>query len=95
MSDRKRNRYPLEFKESSAKLALDSSNPVTQTAKELGIHPVTLHSWIKKFYPNKSTQPISQDLLQEENHQLKRENARLKQERDILKKAAAYFAREE
>ena len=88
--------YPTEFKESSAKLAFDSKESVAQTAANLGIHVSTLHGWIMKYYPKK-TEAISappQDPSLEELKKLKKENARLREERDILKKAAAYFAGE-
>lgn len=86
--------YPLEFKESSAKLAAESDKSISQTAKDLGINMTTLHGWVKKFYPNQSINTAEKNNLHEENKQLRAENNRLKQERDILKKAAAYFARE-
>ena len=86
--------YSEDFKRSSAKLAVESEQSVSQTARELGININTLRSWIIKYYPKRPL--LRQDglSLQEELKQLKKENTRLKQERDILKKAAAYFASE-
>ena len=40
--------YSAEFRESSVKLALDSDQPIAQTARDLGINPNTLHTWINK-----------------------------------------------
>jgi transposase len=94
MKKRATTMYPLEFKESSAKLAAESSKPISQTAKDLGINMTTLHGWVKKFHPNQPINSVEKNNLHEENKQLRAENIRLKQERDILKKAAAYFARE-
>ena len=96
MTKRQMTHYPTEFKESSAKLAVDSKESVAQTAANLGIHASTLHGWIAKYYP-KSSQAMPappQDPSLEELKKLKKENARLREERDILKKAAAYFAGE-
>ncbi len=94
MSKREKAIYPLEFKRSSAKLAVESTQAICQTAKDLGVEKTTLYTWVAKFYPKRRSLSVSNDPTQEENQRLKRENARLKQERDILKKAAAYFAKD-
>jgi transposase len=96
MSTRKTTQYPMEFKKSSAKLAVSNAQSIRRTAEELGVNVMTLHGWIKKYTPQtketKSTL-IDKDLL-DENRRLKKENAKLLEERDILKKATAYFAKE-
>ena len=97
MSQEKPKIYPAEFRESSVKLANESDQPIAQTARDLGINPNTLYGWISQY-----SQPISSATvagrtdqhLYDELKQLKKENARLKEERDLLKKAAAYFAQE-
>ncbi len=96
MTKRKITHYPSEFKESSAKLAVDSDVSISQTAENLGINATTLHGWVKKYYSNKPQllQASAPPASLEELKQLRKENASLRQERDILKKAAAYFARE-
>jgi transposase len=93
---KKQARYDSEFKESSVKLALRNDHPVSQTAEELGINVNTLHTWINK-YRNKgglSTKKTEDPHLYDQLKDLRKENRRLVEERDILKKAAAYFARE-
>ena len=95
MSKVKPNIYPAEFRESSVKLAIESDQPIAQTARELGINPNTLHTWISKYSKPgalSSGERRTDQHLYDELKQLKRENARLKEERDLLKKAAAYFA---
>ena len=89
--------YSAEFRATSVKLAIDSDLPIAQTAKNLGINPNTLHTWINKY-----SQPKDQDKavrtdehLYDELKRLKKEVARLTEERDLLKKAAAYFAKEQ
>lgn len=98
MTNIKKARYPAEFKESAIKLALESDKPVSHTATELGINVDTMYSWIKQYRDLKppKTRFSSQETIYhvEEIKQLKKELARVTQERDILKKATAYFARE-
>jgi transposase len=95
MSQRTKKRYTREFKESSAKLAIDSDQSLSQTALDLGVNKVTLSTWVKKYASKtKSGSPHGGKSVEAELHELRKENARLKQERDILKKAAAYFASE-
>jgi transposase len=89
--------YSAEFRASSVKLALDSDLPIAQTAKDLGINPNTLHTWINKYSQPKEKNKVvrTDDHLYDELKRLKKENARLTEERDLLKKAAAYFAGEQ
>ena len=94
MSKQRLQSHPLEFKQSSAKLAATGEQSISQTAKDLGIPVNTLYGWIRRYYPKGISKPSSDQELLEEVKQLRKENARLKQERDILKKAAAYFASE-
>jgi transposase len=94
MSRKKEKPYPSEFKESAVKLAIESNNSITQTAKELGINVNTMHTWIRQYSKPKGAgmREINNNL--DEINRLKKELARVTQERDLLKKAAAYFARE-
>ncbi len=95
MSQENNKPYSLEFKISSAKLAVESGL-ISQTARELGVKPTTMHGWIKKYInTEKEIAPstVSSEVkLHEELKHLRKEVARLRQERDILKKATAYFA---
>lgn len=96
MSKQKAKSYPEEFKQSSAQLSYESEKPISHTAIDLGLSSSTLHTWVNKYYPGhkKSTIAPSSDDIQFELKSLKKELARVKQERDILKKASAYFAKE-
>ncbi len=94
MSKRTTKSYPLEFKQSSAKLAAESDQPISEIAEALGVHPTTLYGWVQRFHPKVKPVASEKDPLNEELKRLRLKVARLEQERDILKKAAAYFASE-
>lgn len=99
MSNNQKNNYPLEFKISSVQLAIDSSQPIAQTARDLGINHNTLYNWIAKYSDpsrvnHKNMSNSDKANYFEENKRLKKELAFVKQERDLLKKAAAYFAKQ-
>ncbi len=94
------SKYTKEFRNETVELILNSDKSAMQIAKDLGINNKTIYNWIKVYKKeNNMITPINepksrqQDLLKELK-QLKVENKLLKQERDILKKATAYFAKE-
>ena len=87
--------YTSEFKESAVKLAIETEQPISQTARELGVNVNTLHTWISKYSkPMKVTANRSDEHIYDEVKRLKKELAKMTQERDLLKKATAYFAKE-
>ena len=94
MTKKANKSYTIEFKQSSAKLAAESDQPIAQTAKELGINETTLYGWVTKYSPKLKQKTTIKSEAEQELQKLRKENARLKQERDILKKAMAYFAAE-
>jgi transposase len=89
-----RTKYADEFKSEAVKQVNDKEHAVVDVAKRLGIPEGVLYGWVNKF--TKSEQPQSGDLqtLQAEMVKLKAELRRTTEERDILKKAAAYFAKQ-
>lgn len=94
---RKVRRYTKEFKQEAVNLALKSPS-ISKTASELGIPMPTLHSWISQL-KNKDNSATKQNdkskdiaALIEENRRLHKELAITKEEKEILKKAATYFA---
>ncbi len=93
---KKQNIYTSEFKESAIQLAVESEQTIAQTTRDLGVNPNTLHTWISKYSKPKSpthTQRTDEHIY-DEVKRLKKELAKITQERDLLKKATAYFARE-
>ena len=95
MTKKKLNTYTSEFKESAVKLVLDSGEAIPQIAKKLGVNTNTLYTWVHNASKSKSkTNMASNETNENEIKRLKKQVLRLTQERDILKKAAAYFAQE-
>lgn len=96
MSNQQGKAYPSEFKESAVKLALESTNSVAQTARELGIKANTLYNWMSLYCNTKAANQPEREMSHpfDEIKRLKKELAQATQERDILKKATAYFAKE-
>ena len=93
-SNQKSKIYSPEFREGAVKLAIESDQSKAATARELGINVNTLHTWIAKYHQDHRSEPkeIDDMHLYDQLKELKKENHRLREERDILKKAAAYFA---
>ncbi|RND42373.1 Transposase [Lacticaseibacillus paracasei] len=85
-----RNRYDQDFKKNAVRLSFNSSKPVKIIASELGVPESALYRWRKLYTEDGKQTPLAS--LEAENRALKRENAELALERDMLKKAAAYFA---
>ena len=97
--DRKRQRFTKEFKLEAVKLLEAGQKPATQIALELGIRRNQLHKWQAelrgKGEDNAFRGPGAKPLAEyTEVERLRRELKRVTEERDILKKAAAYFAKE-
>ena len=88
--------YSEEYRREAVRLAESGRRPLTQIARELGIHLETLRGWRRRARAAGEADATSDVVpsLEEENRRLRRENARLLEERDILKKATAYFAKE-
>jgi len=84
-------RYPEEFKQEAVKQVTARGYSVAEVASRLGITTNSLYKWIKRYGQQKPQDAARADLAAE-NARLKAELKRMTEERDILKKAAAYFA---
>jgi len=94
MSKREKKSYDPEFIERAVKQAIETGEPV-KTATNLGINRRTLYGWIRRYHEGGTqSQQVNDEHVFEELKRLRKENVRLKEERDILKKAAAYFAKD-
>ena len=91
----KRN-YDKSFKQQAIQLALTSNQPISKTAKELGVLETTLYSWVSNAKnpknPSEASKEPSVEKMHEELLKLRKDNQRLKETCEILKKATAYFA---
>ena len=84
-------RYPEEFTIEVVKQVTDAGHKVADVAMRLGVTSRSLYAWVKRYGPNLAEcQRTSSE--SEEIHRLKKELNRVMDERDLLKKAAAYFA---
>lgn len=96
MKRRPYKQYSREFKVEAIRLAKAGDKTATQVARELGIRVNQIGKWKQQLErealtsaPAKRGRPVDDDVAR-----LQRENARLREENEILKKAAIYFARE-
>ena len=92
-----RRRYTREFKLEAVKLVRERGVTMTQAARDLDVHVNVLRAWVRavRADPGQAFPGHGQQTPEDaEVTRLRREVARLKMERDILKKAAAYFAKE-
>lgn len=90
----KKPRYTKEFKLQAVELVRTSGKGVQQVAKELGVAKAALYNWQRRPPATDTGKRARAISLEEENRSLRRENARLKMEQEFLKKAAAFFAKQ-
>ena len=86
--------YPAEFRRDAVALVRSSDKTVTQIAKELGLNRETLRQWVKQDRIDHGELEGLSSSEQQELRRLRREVAELRMERDLLVKAAAFFAKE-
>ncbi len=87
--------YPPEFKAEAVRLVRSSDRSIPQIAKEIGVSDNSLRNWVNQAAIDEGKREGLTTDEREELRRLRRENKVLKQERDFLKKAAAFFARED
>jgi transposase len=87
-------RYPPEFRRRAVELARLRERPIAHIAEELGISDATLHSWLKQADIDEGQREGLTTEERAELVRLRRANRTLAMENEILKRAAAYFARE-
>ena len=93
----KRRTYSREFKAQAVQMVTDQGLSVSEVAGDLGVHPSLLQKWKKRFGESADRVSSGNGRLsaeQEELRQLRSEVRQLRMERDILKKATAFFAKE-
>ena len=94
MAKKKRRKYTKEFKEEAVRLINEEGYSYSEAGRNLGVNPNLLSRW-KREFEGIELDPGSAAAMQAELKRLRKENKRLKMEREILKKAAAFFAKEQ
>jgi transposase len=92
VSAQTKKKYSIEFKEEAVKLVTEQGYKVSEAARNLGIRTNMLSRWKREFEEegiSSRSKPVDAELKQ-----LREENRKLKMEKEILKKAAAFFANE-
>ncbi len=88
-------KYTEEFRVQASRMVVEGGFTVVETSKRLGVSTWSLRHWIEKHRKAGVLPPAEQPVqVAEEMKNLRKENARLRLENEILKKAAAYFAKE-
>ena len=88
--------YPKEFREGAVQLARQGERPIADIARELGIAESCLRNWLKRDQLDRRERDDGLTSAErEELRELRRRVRRLEQEKEILRKAAAFFARDE
>ena len=91
----KKKRYGKEFKLGAARLVVEQGYTQAEAAQRLGVSAWSIRRWIDQFRQSSELPPEGQRVPEaEEMKGLRKENKRLRLENEILKKAAAYFAKE-
>jgi len=91
---RTRPPYPQEFRVEAVRLVKESGKPMSQISRDLGVSVESLRTWVKQHEIDAGKRKGLTTTEREELGRLRRENRILREEREILKKAAAFFAQE-
>jgi transposase len=91
---RRRGRYPRQFRKDAAALVIDQHRTIADVARELGVVEQTLGNWVRQERVDRGERDGTPTELREENTRLRRELKRVEMERDLLKKATAFWVRE-
>jgi transposase len=90
-----RRKFSREFKLSAVKLVNEQGYSIPEAARSLGVDANSIRYWVEKFGSQAGLAPSGEGALKAELRRLRKENAQLLMEREILKKAAAFFAKEQ
>jgi transposase len=91
----KYRKFTPEFREEAARMVVETSRPIADVARELGINETSLGNWVRAYRQNHAgDEPPLQVSERARLRELERENRELRMKADFLSKAAAYFAAE-
>jgi transposase len=88
------SKYTPEFRQEAVRMHLEGDSTIAESAKRIGLHPETFRKWVRRAEIDAGTRSGTTSAEHAEILRLKREVRRLEEEKLILQKAAAYFARE-
>ena len=91
---KKRRKFTDEFKTDAVKLVVEQGYNPSETGRRLGVPQSSISRWVRQHHRSAEDPSGADQELSAENKRLRKENKRLLMERDILKKAAAFFANE-
>jgi transposase len=94
MAGRKPQRYSPEFKRDAVALVVSSGRPIKEVARELGISDTTLGNWVRAHAGGPKSEKGAANEVDEETKRLRRRVAELEKEREILKRAMAFWVKE-
>ena len=92
-----RRRCTKEFKADAVSLVIEQGYSSAEVARRLGVNENNVNRWVRQYRDNNektSTDGLTREQMETEIKRLRKENKRLEMEREILKKAAAFFANE-
>jgi transposase len=90
-----RRKYTREFKLSAVQLVNEQGYSPSEAGRSLGVNQATVRAWVRRYSGEAGMAPTGEGAVQTELRRLRKENAQLRMEREILKKAAAFFARDQ
>jgi transposase len=91
----KTKNYSPEFREEAARLVVETSRPIADVARELGISETSIGNWVRAYRKTHAEdEPLLQVSERARLRELERENRELRMKNEFLSKAAAYFAAE-
>ncbi len=91
----KYRKFSPEFREEAARMVVDTSRPIADVARELGINETSLGNWVRDYRKKHAEDEPPLELSERARlRELERRNREMEMELAFLKKAAAYFARE-
>jgi transposase len=92
---RRRGRYPRQFRKDAAALVIDQHRTIADAARELGVVEQTLGNWVRQERIDRGEREGTTTEMREENARLRREVKRLTTERDLLKRSVAFWVKEQ
>ena len=93
---RNRRKFSPEYKDEAVRMVIETSKPIAEVARDLGINEGTLGNWVNTYRTSHAGEEPALSVAERARlRELEKENRELRMEREFLKKAAAFFAQEQ